>query len=134
MSAGPRVVTRGDIAAFAVLSGDHTALHTDEAYAAQTPLGGLAAHGALTLAVATGLAYESRAFEGTVLAFRSMTVSFDRPVFPGDTVSLTLTVEGLSPSPRADRGTVVFAVRVRNQATRRVLSGSWTLVLRSRCS
>ena len=134
VSAGPRVISREDIAAFADLSGDRTALHTDEAYAASTPLGGLVAHGALTLSAATGLAYESQAFEGTVLAFKGMDVSFERPVFPGDTVSLELTVEGLKAAPRGDRGTTDFAVRVLNQKGRRVLSGTWTLVLRTRGS
>ena len=38
--AGPRRVSREDISRFAELSGDHMALHTDEAYAATTPLGG----------------------------------------------------------------------------------------------
>ncbi len=129
-NAGPRVVTRDDISAFAELSGDHTALHSDEAYAASTPFGGVVAHGALNLAIATGLAYSTGLFHGTVLAVRSMEISFDRPVFPGDDLFLELTVTRLDPRPRTDRGQVTFGVSVKNQAAKTVLSGFWTLLMR----
>ena len=52
-----RRVSRQDIQDFARLSGDHTALHTDDDYAATTPFGSIVAHGVLNLAIATGLAY-----------------------------------------------------------------------------
>ncbi|MBC7895084.1 MAG: dehydratase [Cytophagaceae bacterium] len=128
--AGPRRVSRADIAAFAALSGDHTALHSDEAYAATTPFGRVVAHGALNLAVATGLAYATGIFEGTVLAVRSMAIDFERPVFPDDELLLELTVSALDQRPRPDRGQVEFSVRVVNQEGRAVLSGTWKLLLK----
>jgi acyl dehydratase len=128
--AGPRVISRDDIDLFALVSGDQTALHTDEAYARTTPLGGLVAHGALSLAAATGLAYETGAFEGTVLAFRSMDIRFERPVRPDDSVSLTLRVQELDPKPRPERGRITLNVLLCNQDGRTVLSGHWTLLLR----
>ncbi len=128
--AGPRTISAADVAAFARLSGDQTALHTDESYAATTPFGGIVAHGALVLAAATGLAYDMGVFEGTVLAFRSMEVSYDRPVKPGDQLSLTLTVEALDERPRPDRGRVSFRAQVANGDGKVVLSGCWRLVLR----
>ena len=128
--AGPRRVSREDVATFAELSGDHTALHTDPEYAATTPLGGLVAHGALSLAVATGLAHETGAFETTVVAFRSLEISYDRPVFPDDELTLTLVVEALDERPRRDRGRVRFDARLRNQHGKTVLSGHWNLVLK----
>jgi len=131
---GPRQVTRADIADFARLSGDHTRLHSDDAYAAGTPFGGVVAHGALNLAVATGLAWACGLFEGTVLAVVSMDISFDRPVFPGDSVTLQLRVSRLDERPRADRGRVTFEVALENQAGKRVLTGAWTLLLRRQSS
>lgn len=128
--AGPRRITREDIAAFADLSGDHTALHTDEEFARTTPLGGLVAHGVLTLAIATGLTHAMGFLNGTILAFREMTTRFDRPVRPGDEVSVTLTVASKDSSPRPGRGRVVFDVALRNQEGRTVLSGRWELLLR----
>ena len=129
IEAGPRVISRADIDSFSELSGDHTALHTDEAFAAASPLGGLVAHGALNLSVATGLAYASGAFDGTVLAFRELRARFDRPVFPGDQVALEPEVTGLDERPRPESGKVQLAMRLVNQAGKRVLSGEWTLVL-----
>jgi len=128
--AGSRSISREDISAFAALSGDHTALHSDEAYAASTPFGRVVAHGALNLAIATGLAYSTGVFEGTVLAVRSMEVAFDRPVYPGDELSLELTVAEVDSRPRADRGCITFDVIVRNQGLRTVISGQWKLVMR----
>jgi acyl dehydratase len=128
--AGPREITRSDIDDFTRISGDKTALHSDDAYASSTPFGGVVAHGALSLAAATGLAYETGIFEGTVLAVRQMDVRFDRPVFPGDRVDLRLTVAERDEKPRPNRGRVGFDVDLRNQDGRTVLSGRWTLVIR----
>jgi acyl dehydratase len=129
-SSAPRTITRADIDAFTTLSGDHTALHSDDAYAATTPLGGVVAHGALVLSVATGLAYELGIFEGTVLAVRSMIVAFERPVRPGEAVILTVTVVDRDQRPRPDRGRVTFGVDLRNPAGKTAMSGSWTLLIR----
>jgi 3-hydroxybutyryl-CoA dehydratase len=128
--AGPRRITRADIDDFSRLSGDRTALHVDEAYAATTPFGRVVAHGALNLAVATGLAYSAGIFEGTVLAVESMRIRFERPVYPGDEVRLRLTVASRDEKPRPERGKVSFDVELVNQDGRVVLSGSWTLVVR----
>lgn len=127
---GPREVSRADIAEFARLSGDMTALHTDEQYAAGTPLKGLVAHGALSLAVATGLAYEMGIFEEVVLAFRGLSASYQNPVRPGDQLSLALTVAALDERPRPGRGRVELAADLRNQEGRQVLSGTWKLLIR----
>lgn len=127
---GPRRISRADIQDFARLSGDLTALHTDDAYAATTPFGGIVAHGVLNLAVATGLAYELGVFEGTVLAVRSTEARYDRPVFPDDELTLELEVAELEPNPRPGRGRADFHVRLRNQHGKIVLSGRWTLLLR----
>jgi oxepin-CoA hydrolase / 3-oxo-5,6-dehydrosuberyl-CoA semialdehyde dehydrogenase len=128
--AGPRLLTRADIAAFATLSGDHTALHADDGYAATTPFGRIVAHGALNLAAATGLAYSTGIFEGTVLAVRSMQIQFDRPVYPDDLLSLRMVVQSRDERPRPDRGNVAFDVTLTNQDGRTVLSGTWSLVMR----
>ena len=129
-SAGPRTIERAEIDAFAALSGDRTALHSDEAYARTTPFGGLVAHGALVLAVGTGLAFDVGIFEGTVLAIRSMDIRFDRPVFPGDALTLKLAVVSKDPQPRVDRGRVSFSVQLWNEHGKPTMSGTWVLVMR----
>ena len=127
---GKRRITREDIAAFAEVSDDHTALHCDDDYAATTPFGSVVSHGALNVAAATGLAYRCGLFEGTVLAVLSLETRFDRPVFPGDELSLRMTVRDVDPRPRPDRGRVTFQVEMLNQAGKKVASGDWTLLLR----
>ena len=88
------------------------------------------AHGALNLAAATGLAYRMGVFEGTVLAIRSMDIKYDRPVLPGDALTLQLTVSEIDPRPRPDRGLVGFDAKLFNQRGKVVLSGLWTVLMR----
>ena len=128
--AGPRVIDRSDIDAFTRLSGDRTALHCDDDYARTTPFGAVVAHGVLALAVGTGLAYDTGIFHGTVLAVRSMEISFERPVFPGDSLTLRLEVASKDNQPRVDRGRVEFGVRLTNQHGKTAALGTWTLIMR----
>jgi len=127
---GKRIISREDIAAFADVSDDHTALHCDDGYAATTPFGSVVSHGVLNVAAATGLAYRCGLFEGTVLAVLSLETRFERPVFPGDELTLRMTVKELDPRPRPDRGRVTFGVELLNQAGKKVVAGDWTLLLR----
>lgn len=129
-TAGPRVIDRTDIDAFTRLSGDRTALHCDDDYARTTPFGAVVAHGVLVLAIGTGLAYETGIFLGTVLAVRSMEISFERPVFPGDSLTLQLEVRSKESQPRLDRGRVTFGVQLTNQHGKATVLGSWTLIMR----
>ena len=48
-------VTEARVMAYADLTGDHTPVHTDEAYAKTTPFGTRVAHGLFGLSVADGL-------------------------------------------------------------------------------
>ena len=50
-----RIVTESDVAAFAGLSGDYNPVHTDAEFSVKTPFGERIAHGALGLAIVTGL-------------------------------------------------------------------------------
>ena len=69
------VVTEGDIAAFADLSGDHNPVHLDEAFAQTTPFKGRIAHGILSGAFISALiATKARATLATVGAVAGKTV------------------------------------------------------------
>jgi 3-hydroxybutyryl-CoA dehydratase len=86
-----KTVTDADIRAFAELSGDHNPVHLDDEYAATTRFGRRIAHGMI------GAAYISAALAknapGTV--YLSQTLQFTAPVFPGDTLTVRLTVKHL---------------------------------------
>ena len=85
-----RTITEADVVAFAGLSGDFNPMHTDAVYASETEFGQRVAHGALCLSIATGLSYQLGFIEGTVLAFRSLSWKFSRPVFIGDTILISV--------------------------------------------
>jgi oxepin-CoA hydrolase / 3-oxo-5,6-dehydrosuberyl-CoA semialdehyde dehydrogenase len=113
--AGPRLVSRADIDAFADLTGDHYYAHTDEAAAAGNPLfGGIVAHGHLVLSLATGMFVTPE--PGPVLANRGLeNLRFLAPVRPGDELTVTLTAKEIALRPGADRGDVRWHVAVTNQ-------------------
>lgn len=97
VSAGPRVVTDDDIAAFAALSGDHFYAHTNPEAARANPLfGGIVAHGYLVVSLAAGLFVDPE--PGPVLANYGVdNLRFLTPVRPGDALSVTLTVKEITP-------------------------------------
>lgn len=127
-----RTVTEADLVNFAGLSGDYTALHTDEEYARKTPFRRRIAHGMLVQAIATGLGVRTGVFEGTIAALSDMVIHWRSPVYPGDTVHLVLEVTEVDAEPSRRSGKVTFAARMLNQEGKVVSDGEWkTLMLRA---
>lgn len=85
-----RVVTVGDIEAFAAVSGDHNPVHLDDAYAQTTPFKGRIAHGMLGASFISTVLASKLPGPGTV--YLGQTLTFKRPVRPGDTLSARVTV------------------------------------------
>ena len=110
-----RTVTEADVANFAGLSGDFNPLHTDETFAAASPLKTRIAHGMLTMAVATGLANQMGIFEGTTVALMQQTIQYKGAVKFGETVHLVMTVKERKETKHPSRGVVTFEVPVLNQ-------------------
>ena len=111
---GPRTVTLDDIEHFASFTGDTFYAHMDEAAAARNPFfPGRVAHGYLLLSFAAGLFVEPK--EGPVLANTGLDgLRFLKPVVPGDSIRVTLTVKEKTPR-NADYGEVRWHVRLDNQ-------------------
>ncbi len=127
-----RTISEADIAAFAGVSGDFNPLHTNEVFAASTPMKTRIAHGMLGVAVATGLANQTRTMEGTTIALMSQTLNYKAPVFPGDTLTLRLTVEERKLSSKGGRGVVTLAMDLFNQRDEVVTDGHWVLMMKAR--
>ena len=123
-----RTVTEADVQAFAALSGDQNRIHTDAEFARRTPFRRRVAHGLLVQSIATGLAHRAGIFEGTIVAIAEMTISFEAPVFPGDTLRATLEVLEREPQPSPRRGWVRFGVEVLAQDGRVVTRGTWRTI------
>lgn len=80
-------VTEAHINTYADLTGDHTPVHTDEAYARTTPFGTRVAHGLLGLSLTDGLKTQAeyRFVPGMSLGW---TWDFSAPIRIGDTVQV----------------------------------------------
>lgn len=125
-----RTITARDIKAFARLSGDEHPLHLDETYAATTPYGSRIAHGALILAIATGLAQEGMPQAGILEAFAQLRWKFRAPVKIDDTIRVCVTFRRKHTVPGYQGGLVTFNVEVLNQDDVVVQSGIWTAMVR----
>ena len=78
-------ITQKDINLYAEASGDFNPIHVDEAFAAQTPLGGTIAHGMLILAYLSEMMTE--AFGDRWLESGKLAVRFKAAARPQDTIA-----------------------------------------------
>lgn len=127
-----RTITEADVVLFAGLSGDYNPLHTDEEFARQTPFGRRIAHGALGVAVVTGLLNRLGLFDGTATALLEIHTRFVKPVFIGDTVHVEVVISDKRETRRPDQGIVVRQHRLINQRGEAVQEGTSTLMVRRR--
>jgi acyl dehydratase len=112
---GERIITEADVRAFADLSGDRNAIHLEPAAAIAAGFPGPIAHGALGLAVATGLASQLGLTRGTLVALAGVNWRFRAPIVPGDRVVLHIRVASRRATGNLSRGLVTLAAELRNQ-------------------
>lgn len=127
-----RTVTETDVVAFAGLSGDYNALHTNQVHASAGPFGRRIAHGLLGLAITSGLLARLGVLDENVLAFRELSCKFRKPVFIGDTIHAQAEVSEVRALPRIGGGAVALDVKLYNQDGEVVQAGTWKLLVRSR--
>jgi acyl dehydratase len=127
-----RTITETDIISFAGLSGDYTLIHTDKEFAAQTPHKGIIAHGLLCMAIVSGLVARLGFGEDTAIALRNIDWKFSLPVYPGDTVNAVLNVTKTKALPKNEGGMVDFFIETFNQEGKKVQSGNWRSIFKSK--
>ena len=113
-----RTVTEADVVNFAGLSGDHFYAHTDDLAAARSLFERRVAHGYFVVSAAAGLFVDPG--EGPVLANYGLeSLRFVKPVYPGDTIRVRLTVKQKiakeTPPGGVPQGVVAWDVEVTNQ-------------------
>jgi len=110
-----RTVTMEDIEHFAAFTGDTFYAHLDEAAAKANPFfDGRVAHGYLIVSFAAGLFVQPD--PGPVLANYGVdNLRFLTPVYPGDTLGVTLTCKEINPRVGAEHGEVRWDCVVSNQ-------------------
>lgn len=91
-----KTITEQDIEAFARISMDDNPLHLDEAYARTSIFGGRVAHGLLVSSFISAVI--ARKLPGVGSIYLSQELQFLKPVFIGDTITATVTVEEI-PKP-----------------------------------
>lgn len=128
-----RTITEADVVAFAALSGDWNAMHTDAEYSAQHPFGQRVAHGLLLVSIASGLIMRLGILEETALAFREIeSWKFSLPVYLGDTIRVRATVTNTKAMRRLGGGLVSVKVEILKQDDKVVQRGTWGVLVKGR--
>jgi 3-hydroxybutyryl-CoA dehydratase len=127
-----RTVTETDLLLFSGLSGDFNELHTNAEYAKGTVFGQRVAHGPLGIVMAVGLAGRLGYMEGTAQAWLGLEWKFKNPIFIGDTIRVTATVQRTREVKRLQGGVIVLEVAILNQRDEVVQQGTWTVLMKSR--
>jgi 3-hydroxybutyryl-CoA dehydratase len=103
-----KTVTNEHVQLFAATSGDVNPVHLDDAFAASTQFGQRIAHGMLVGAfISAGLAMQ---LPGPGTVYLGQNLTFRKPVFIGDTLTITLTVK----EKRSDKPFVTIDCQVIN--------------------
>ncbi|MEB8386483.1 MaoC/PaaZ C-terminal domain-containing protein [Rhodobacteraceae bacterium KMM 6894] len=92
-------ITTRQLVMYAGASGDFNPIHYDQDYAKSAGLGGVIAHGMLTMAIAGRCVSDWAGPDRHVAGLRGR---FLHPVKPGDQVQITLTVEDVSDAVSLD--------------------------------
>jgi 3-hydroxybutyryl-CoA dehydratase len=112
-------VSQKDINMYAEASGDFNPIHVDEAFAAQTPLGGTIAHGMLVLAYISEMM--TKAFGHNWYSAGKLSVRFKTPARPKDTITVSGKVDSIK--VKEDASYAVCNVEARNQGGEAVITG-----------
>jgi len=105
------------IRAFADLTGDTNPVHLDNAYASTTRFGRRIAHGMIGAGLISATLANDLPGPGTV--YLSQTLQFKAPVYPNDTITVTVEVK----STRPDKPIVTLSTICTNQENKVVLEG-----------
>jgi acyl dehydratase len=125
-----RTITESDVVGFAGLSGDFNQIHTDAAYAENSPFGARVAHGLLGLSIASGLALRTGVLEGTVMAFREIiNWKFVKLMYLGDTIHVEMDIITTKALKRLGGGKVELNFNVKNQNDETVMKGVWSVLV-----
>jgi len=126
ITAGPRTITRQEIVAFAA-EFDPQPMHLDEEAAKKTMLRGLSASGWHTCAIMMRLIYDGLLVKAASMGAPSVDeLKWVKPVRPGDSLTLRLTVLGKSePKSRPDFGFVQVHCEMLNQHGEVVLDSTY---------
>ena len=115
-----RTITESDIITHAGQTGDFYPHHMDAEWCKTQPFGQRIAHGTLIFSVAVGMT--AGAINPHAMSYGYDRLRFVKPVFIGDTITVTATISEKRPhAKRTDVGVLVEQLIVRNQHAEVVL-------------
>lgn len=114
------VPTHMQVRQYAEASGDFNPIHLDDNYARQAGLGGVIAHGMLTMAQMAAMLTDWIGSEGTIT---KLEVRFEHMVRPGDTIRCSGFVKARS------EDSLMCNLEAVNDKVERVLSGSASITI-----
>src|SRR3712207_1505479 len=115
-----RTITEADVVLHAGQTGDFYPHHMDAEWCKTQEFGQRMAHGTLIFSVAVGMT--AGAINPRAMSYGYDRLRFVRPVFIGDTITVTATIKERRDHPkRADHGIVAEALEVVNQRGETVL-------------
>lgn len=116
-----RTITESDIITHAGQTGDFYPHHMDAEWCKTQPFGQRIAHGTLIFSVAVGMT--AGAINPHAMSYGYDRLRFVKPVFIGDTITVTATISEKRPhAKRTDVGVLVEQLSVRNQHAEVVLA------------
>jgi len=126
-----RTMTEALFAAFQLASGDNHPVHYDAEYCRAHGMPGLLAHGyQVVIQTAAGAGLFPHMVEESLKGFLEQSSRFLHPVYVGDTLYATLTVDEVT--PQRTTGVVGLASTVHNQRSVLVMEGRQRYLLRRR--
>lgn len=118
-----KTITETDVVQYAGLSGDFNPIHIDKDYARQTRFKQRIAHGLLTSSLLSQLLGMHLPGKGSV--YMEQTLRFTRPVFIGDTITATATIQEII----AEKNIIKLLTECKNQKGELVLTGMATMLV-----
>ncbi len=123
-----KYITQEKINLYAQASGDFNPIHIDEAFAAQTPLGGTIAHGMLILAYVSEMM--TQAFGKNWASNGKLSIRFKAPARPGDTVTASGKIDSIE--NQEGISSVNCSIECCNQKDETIITGEAIVKLPSR--
>lgn len=117
-----KTITDDDIHSFADITGDHNPMHVDDEFAKHTRFGRRIAHGMLSASLISSVIANELPGRGSI--YLSQTLQFVAPVFPGDVVTVRVTVTAV----REDKPIVKLETVCLNQRNETVIRGEATVL------
>lgn len=109
-----RTVTEADMTIFSMVSGDWNPIHSDAEFSKGTPFGQRIVHGALGIAIVTGMFCRMGLFEESAIALLGIDDwRFRKPILIGDTIHLEMEIGEKRLTSKGNAGIVDRILRLK---------------------